>query len=47
MQQSEHTVIAKPARADYARIATEEAFAPPEMLKIYRQILDGPVDLWG
>ncbi|GAB2922130.1 amidohydrolase family protein [Paraburkholderia jirisanensis] len=42
MQQSEDTVIAKPARADYARIATEEAFAPPEMLKIYRQILDGP-----
>ncbi|WP_233828728.1 amidohydrolase family protein [Paraburkholderia sp. ZP32-5] len=33
--------IAQPAKVDYARIATEEAFAPPEMLKIWRKILDG------
>ncbi|MDB5916136.1 MAG: amidohydrolase family protein [Massilia sp.] len=31
-----------PAKVDYARIATEEAFAPAEMLSIYRKILDGP-----
>lgn len=29
-----------PAPAPYLRIATEEAFAPPEMLDIYRRILD-------
>ena len=33
---------APPARAPYRRIATEEAFAPPEMIDIYRRILDGP-----
>jgi len=27
---------------DYIHIAAEEAFAPAEMLRIYRQILDGP-----
>lgn len=32
----------RPRRADYLRIATEEAFAPAEMIRIYRQILDGP-----
>lgn len=32
----------RPRKADYLRIATEEAFAPAEMLRIYRQILDGP-----
>src|SRR5215469_11815638 len=41
MQQAEENVIARPVKADYARIATEEAFAPPEMLEIYRKILDG------
>ncbi|WP_310567021.1 amidohydrolase family protein [Hydrogenophaga sp.] len=29
-----------PASAPYLRIATEEAFAPPEMLDIYRRILE-------
>ena len=29
-----------PAPAPYLRIATEEAFAPPEMLNIYRRILE-------
>ena len=29
-----------PAPAPYLRIATEEAFAPPEMLDIYRRILE-------
>jgi 5-carboxyvanillate decarboxylase len=31
----------RPAKVDYARIATEEAFSPPEMMTIYRKILDG------
>lgn len=26
----------------YLRIATEEAFAPPEMMPLYREVLDGP-----
>jgi 2,3-dihydroxybenzoate decarboxylase len=26
----------------YLRIATEEAFAPPEMIRLYREILEGP-----
>lgn len=30
-----------PGPAPYLRIATEEAFAPPEMLEIYRRILEG------
>ena len=30
---------------DYLRIATEEAFAPPELFKIYRKLIeDGLVD---
>lgn len=29
----------RPGRAPYLRIATEEAFAPPEMIDIYRKIL--------
>ena len=34
-----------PQRVAYARIATEEAFAPPEMMEIYRRILGkGDVD---
>jgi 2,3-dihydroxybenzoate decarboxylase len=41
MTQSD-TKSASPAKVDYARIATEEAFAPAEMLRIYRKILDGP-----
>ncbi|MHA4869931.1 amidohydrolase family protein [Duganella sp. PWIR1] len=28
------------AKVNYLRIATEEAYCPPEMLKIYRQIID-------
>jgi len=30
----------KPPKQAYKRIATEEAFAPPEMIEIYRRILD-------
>ena len=30
----------RPAKVPYKRIATEEAFAPPEMIEIYRRILD-------
>jgi len=33
---------AAPAARDYIHIAAEEAFAPAEMLRIYRQILDSP-----
>ena len=33
---------APPAHAPYRRIATEEAFAPPEMIDIYRRLLAGP-----
>ncbi len=39
--------------AGYKRIATEEAFAPPEMFKLYRQLLESGFDdpgfrsLWG
>lgn len=33
---------AKPGRAPYKRIATEEAFAPKEMLDIYRGLLEQP-----
>jgi 2,3-dihydroxybenzoate decarboxylase len=31
----------KPASVDYLRIATEEAFAPADMLKLWKQVLDG------
>ncbi len=34
--------VDRPAPAAYRRIATEEAFAPPEMLEIYRRILENP-----
>src|SRR4051812_16920891 len=44
----------KPAKVDYLRIATEEAWAPPELFAIYRDILNkGTYDdpgfrsLWG
>lgn len=30
----------RPRKVPYQRIATEEAFAPPEMIEIYRKILD-------
>ena len=33
---------ARPAKAAYQRIATEEAFAPPEMLQMYRRMFDAP-----
>lgn len=33
------TVPRRPQAAPYKRIATEEAFAPPEMIEIYRKIL--------
>jgi 2,3-dihydroxybenzoate decarboxylase len=32
----------RPGAAPYKRIATEEAFAPPEMLDIYRRMFDSP-----
>ena len=48
------TAGAKPGKAPYKRIATEEAFCPPEMFDIYARILDeGRLDdpgfnsLWG
>jgi len=43
----------KPGKAPYRRIATEEAFCPPQMFKIYGEILDKGIDdpgfnsLWG
>jgi 5-carboxyvanillate decarboxylase len=36
------SVAAVPAKVEYTRIATEEAFAPAEMLNIWRKILAGP-----
>jgi 5-carboxyvanillate decarboxylase len=33
---------ARPGKVDYKRIATEEAFAPAEMLEMYKKILAGP-----
>ncbi len=45
---------ARPGKVDYLRIATEEAFAPPELFQIYGKILDekqvndpGFESLWG
>jgi 2,3-dihydroxybenzoate decarboxylase len=40
MNQSTPNPAVRPAKAGYARIATEEAFAPPEMLQIYRKMLE-------
>jgi len=35
----------RPARVDYKRIATEEAFAPPDLFDMYRKVLaDGKAD---
>lgn len=35
----ENLMVATPKHPDYLRIATEEAFAPPEMIDIYQHIL--------
>ena len=37
---TDKTVVHYPKSTAYQRIATEEAFAPPEMLDIYRKIID-------
>jgi 5-carboxyvanillate decarboxylase len=42
MASSQTPTPAAPAPAAYLRIATEEAFAPPEMIDFYRRILAGP-----
>ena len=42
MQLPDPSSTRHPGPAPYLRIATEEAFAPPEMLEIYRSILKGP-----
>ena len=41
MQLPDPSSTRHPGPAPYLRIATEEAFAPPEMLEIYRSILKG------
>jgi 5-carboxyvanillate decarboxylase len=41
MQLPDPSSTRHPGPAPYLRIATEEAFAPPEMLEIYRRILGG------
>jgi 5-carboxyvanillate decarboxylase len=38
MNPTDQTPAQRPAKAAYLRIATEEAFAPPEMLDIYRKL---------
>ena len=40
MSPSDKNTAHHPKSAAYQRIATEEAFAPPEMLDIYRKIID-------
>lgn len=53
MNQPGKTAISPPAKVGYARIATEEAFAPPEMIQMYRKMLEKGVadpgfnSLWG
>jgi len=42
MNQPQAAAAQRPGKVDYKRIATEEAFAPAEMLDIYRRILAGP-----
>ncbi len=42
MQLPDPDSTGKPSPAPYLRIATEEAFAPPEMLAIYRRLLGRP-----
>ncbi|RKE38621.1 2,3-dihydroxybenzoate decarboxylase [Paraburkholderia sp. BL23I1N1] len=41
MDQSQTTTAPRPGKVAYKRIATEEAFAPAEMLQIWRKILEG------
>jgi len=53
MSQADVSTVRRPGKADYLRIATEEAFAPPELFNMYRKVLadgiDDPgfVSLWG
>ncbi|SNS64671.1 2,3-dihydroxybenzoate decarboxylase [Noviherbaspirillum humi] len=53
MSQADTTAAARPAKVDYKRIATEEAFAPPDLFDMYRKLLDDGFDdpgfrsLWG
>ena len=35
-------LVSTPPKAAYKRIATEEAWAPEEMMRIWKKILDGP-----
>ncbi|MGC1303997.1 MAG: amidohydrolase family protein [Caulobacteraceae bacterium] len=35
-------MMERPAKAAYKRIATEEAFCPAEMIRIWKAVLDGP-----
>ncbi len=42
VQITEAQSMESPAKVDYSRIATEEAFAPAEMFSIFRKILAGP-----
>src|SRR5579871_5654135 len=39
MNQPHSAEAVRPAKVEYARIATEEAFAPAELLAIYKRIL--------
>ena len=41
MSNADSQDVVRPAKVDYARIATEEAFAPAELLTIYKKILAG------
>jgi len=41
MSNPESKDVVRPAKVDYARIATEEAFAPAELMTIYKKILAG------
>jgi 2,3-dihydroxybenzoate decarboxylase len=40
IQLPDPAVTRRPAKAPYKRIATEEAFAPPEMIEIYRKLFE-------
>ena len=42
MNQAQAAAAQRPGKVDYKRIATEEAFAPAEMLEMYKKILAGP-----
>lgn len=41
MNTTEPSPVISPGKADYLRIATEEAWAPPEMFSIWKKILEG------